>query len=84
KGLNTLHPECFNNSISEISNLRKEDKEHVWSQNMDGISFVFTKGPAGQTPFPTLVAMSSYFPQDQPLPQSSQQRQQQQQQQPQQ
>ncbi|KAG9326603.1 hypothetical protein KVV02_001530 [Mortierella alpina] len=33
--------------------------------DMDGISFVYTKGPAGQTPFPTLVAMSGYFPQQQ-------------------
>ncbi|KAF9958673.1 hypothetical protein BGZ72_011118 [Mortierella alpina] len=38
--------------------------------DMDGISFVYTKGPAGQTPFPTLVAMSGYFShqqQQQPL-----------------
>ncbi|CAO3567442.1 unnamed protein product [Mortierella alpina] len=34
--------------------------------DMDGISFVYTKGPAGQTPFPTLVAMSGYFPHQQP------------------
>ncbi|KAK3813960.1 MAG: hypothetical protein J3Q66DRAFT_411338 [Benniella sp.] len=28
------------------------------SNNADGVPYVYTKGPAGQTPFPTLVAMS--------------------------
>jgi hypothetical protein len=27
-----------------------------------GVAFVYNKGPAGQTPFPTLVAMPGYFP----------------------
>ncbi|KAF9438860.1 hypothetical protein BGZ76_003885 [Entomortierella beljakovae] len=32
-------------------------------RNMEGVAYAFTKGPAGQTPFPVLVAMPSYFPQ---------------------
>ncbi|KAG0314566.1 hypothetical protein BGZ97_009169 [Linnemannia gamsii] len=32
-------------------------------QSVDGISYVYNKGPAGQTPFPTLIAMPGYFPQ---------------------
>lgn len=27
-----------------------------------GVAFVYNKGPAGRTPFPTLVAMPGYFP----------------------
>ncbi|KAF8985459.1 hypothetical protein BGZ46_004052 [Entomortierella lignicola] len=33
------------------------------SHSMDGVAYAFTKGPAGQTPFPSLITMSSYFPQ---------------------
>ncbi|KAG0371834.1 hypothetical protein BGX24_001105 [Mortierella sp. AD032] len=32
-------------------------------QSVDGIPYVYHRGPAGQTPFPTLIAMSGYFPQ---------------------
>jgi len=43
------------------------------SSSSDGVAFVYNKGPAGQTPFPTLVAMPGYFPLGQvlgPTPQS--------------
>ncbi|KAF9097248.1 hypothetical protein BGX23_009367 [Mortierella sp. AD031] len=40
---------------------------------MDGISYVYNKGPAGQTPFLSLIAMPGYFPQGiHPQPQQQQ------------
>ncbi|KAF9904842.1 hypothetical protein EC991_002270 [Linnemannia zychae] len=51
-----------------------------WSRSEDGISYVYHKGPAGQTPFPTLIAMPGYFPQSTQSPTTQQQQQQHQQQ----
>ncbi|KAG9070192.1 hypothetical protein KI688_009524 [Linnemannia hyalina] len=42
-------------------------------QSTDGISYVYHKGPAGQTPFPTLIAMPGYFPQGTQPPTQQQQ-----------
>ncbi|KAF9299315.1 hypothetical protein BGZ88_010736 [Linnemannia elongata] len=42
-------------------------------QSIDGNSYVYNKGPAGQTPFPTLIAMPGYFPQGTQPPTQQQQ-----------
>ncbi|KAF9349924.1 hypothetical protein BGX26_011848 [Mortierella sp. AD094] len=72
--LNSEGPQSsFSNSISGNSSGRVE-REHAWGNDdalagvhaphsMNGVAYAFAKGPAGQTPFPALITMPSYFPQ---------------------
>ncbi|KAF8924685.1 hypothetical protein BGZ58_001543 [Dissophora ornata] len=63
-GFNIMSP----TGRSRTFKARDKNEEHFGArdpQNMDGVSFIYTKGPAGQTPFPTPIAMSGYFPQNQ-------------------
>ncbi|KAF8987810.1 hypothetical protein BGZ52_002556 [Haplosporangium bisporale] len=65
------HPMSITNTISGNSHNRDESTQ-AWEvsegfhasapQDIEGVSYVYHKGPAGQTPFPTLIAMTGYFP----------------------
>ncbi|KAG0053326.1 hypothetical protein BGZ83_001291 [Gryganskiella cystojenkinii] len=71
---NNAHPTSISNMISGNNHSRDQNR-HAWGAvsdehfgihvpaESDGIAFVYNKGPAGQTPFPTLIAMPGYFPQ---------------------
>ncbi|KAG0030650.1 hypothetical protein BGZ81_002386 [Podila clonocystis] len=69
------HPMSITNTISGNNHHRDETGAQVWGleafqtsapQDIEGVSYVYHKGPAGQTPFPTLIAMNGYFPSTQP------------------
>ncbi|KAG0328632.1 hypothetical protein BG000_000373 [Podila horticola] len=69
------HPMSITNTISGNDHNRDETDAQVWGleafqasapHDIEGISYVYHKGPAGQTPFPALIAMNGYFPSPQP------------------
>ncbi|KAF9305294.1 hypothetical protein BGZ74_010728 [Mortierella antarctica] len=69
------HPMSITNTISGNNHSRDETGAQAWGlemfqasapQDIEGVSYVYHKGPAGQTPFPTLIATNSYFPSTQP------------------
>ncbi|KAF9116674.1 hypothetical protein BGX27_000056 [Mortierella sp. AM989] len=75
----SINPDGPQSSFSNTTagnNSARVEREQAWGMdatlaevhaphNMNGIAYAFAKGPGGQTPFPTLVVMSDYFPQSQ-------------------
>ncbi|KAI1310274.1 hypothetical protein EDD11_003774 [Mortierella claussenii] len=69
--MSSVHPEITSNiMVRNASHL--DERDHVWGigealfgiyapLSTVGVSYLYTKGPAGQTPFPTLIALSGYF-----------------------
>ncbi|KAF9425549.1 hypothetical protein BGZ94_007436 [Podila epigama] len=68
-----FQPSCVTNIISANNHKRVDIGGEGWGMtgalfepstphDVDGTSYVYNKGPAGQTPFPTLIAMNGYFP----------------------